>query len=84
MEHCTDAAKLGVYPVSDSTLSPFARFYMTFLGRCFLDNATNTIKTKTQIYHRDPVLAIQMAHLLLIPKKYELLDSLGWKNGKPL
>lgn len=81
MYDCVDASKLGLDTVTTKKLSPFGFFWFTFLGCSFLDNKTNTIKTKAQIYHRDPVLAIQMAKTLLIPNRYELLNSIGWKNG---
>lgn len=62
-------------------LSPFAHFSAVFRGYSFFDYNTNRTLTKTQVYFRDPILALGMAATGMVDKRYKLVDTLGWTNG---
>jgi hypothetical protein len=73
-----------VDPIKSEGYSPFGFFWVTFLGFSFRCMKSGKVYTKTQIFYKDKVLAIQMAELLEVPKYYDLIDSHGWRDGKPM
>lgn len=66
---------------SKRRLSPYAQFVVAFQGYCFFDIKRNKVLTKTQVYWRDPVLAMSMAVTNKVDKRYKLVNSPGWAYG---
>lgn len=66
---------------ANEPLSPFAQFSTAFRGYSFVDVRTNKVMSKTQVYFKDPILAMSMALTKTVHLRYKLVDSIGWTDG---
>jgi hypothetical protein len=74
-------SKRGRKPNPDNIPSLYFLFHMTFFGYSFLDKKTNTIKSKSQIFHRCQETAKIMIQEEKPSVRYKLVNSIGFRNG---
>lgn len=67
--------------VANIPLSPFAQFSAAFRGYSFFDIYEHKLLSKTQVYFKDPILAMSMALTGDIISRYKLVDTPGWTDG---